>query len=90
MDRGKDWRKRVEVALGARVHLTSPHHPWQQETNENTNSPLRENFPKGTAFADVSDDEAATAYDALNRKPRKRLEFRTPLEVHCSEVLHLL
>lgn len=30
------------------------------------------------------------AYDKLNRRPHKRLGFRTPYEAHCSEVLYLI
>lgn len=29
-------------------------------------------------------------YDKLNRRPRKRLGYRTPYEVHYSETLHLI
>ena len=43
---------------------------------------------RGREFAGHA--EVAAVYDALNRRPRLRLGFRTPLEVHCSEVLHLL
>lgn len=60
------------------------------ETNEITNGLVREYFPKGTDFALAGDDEVAAVYIALNRRPRKRLGFRTPLEVHRSKMLHLL
>ena len=29
-------------------------------------------------------------YNKLNRRPRKRLGYRTPYEVHCSKTLHLI
>ena len=67
-----------------------PHHPGSGGTNEITNGLVREYFPKGTEFALAGDDEVAAVYVALNRRPRKRLGFRTPLEVHRSEMLHLL
>lgn len=51
---------------------------------------MREYFPKGTDFSAVSDEEVERVYDAINRRSHKRLGFRTPYEVHYSEVLHLL
>lgn len=51
---------------------------------------MREYFPKGTGFSAVSDEEVERVYDAINRRPHKRLGFRTPYEVHYSGVLQLL
>lgn len=67
-----------------------PHHPWQSGTSENTNGLLREYFLKGTDFSGDSDGEVERVYDAINRRPRKRLGFRTPYEAPSSEVLYLL
>ncbi|MDP2816223.1 MAG: IS30 family transposase, partial [Rectinemataceae bacterium] len=36
---------------------------------------------KGTDFSGVSDEEIARVEYALNTRPRKRLGYRTPLEV---------
>ena len=59
-------------------------------TNENANGLLREYFPKGESLARVSEKRVQEAYDKLNRRPRKRLGYRTPYEVHCSETLRLI
>ena len=59
-------------------------------TNENTNGLLREYFPKGEPLARVSEKRVQEAYDKLNRRPRKRLGYRTPYEVHCSETMRLI
>lgn len=50
-------------------------------TNENTNGLLRQFFPKGTSFADISDDDLQLIVDMINNRPRKRLNYLTPLEV---------
>ena len=68
----------------------SPHHPWEKGTVGNANGLIREYFPKGTDFASVTDDRVREVYDKLNRRPRKRLGWRTPWEAHYSEALHLL
>ena len=71
-------------------YLCEPHHPWQRGSNDNINGLVREYLPNGTDFPDVTASEVAEVYDALNRRPRKCLGFRTPREVHCSEALHLI
>ena len=59
-----------------------PHHPWRRGSNENTNGLLREYFPKGESLGCVSEKRVQEVYDKLNRRPRKRLGYRTPYEVH--------
>lgn len=92
LDRGMEFAdfEKVEAATGAVCYFALPHHPWQRGSNENTNGLIREYFPKGTDFANVSDGQVQAVYDAINHRPRKRHEYRTPWEVHHSTVLHLL
>lgn len=91
-DRGTEFadRPRVKEATGAELCFCAAHHPWEKGTVENTNGLLREYFPKGTDFSAVSDGDVARVYDAVNRRPRKRLGWRTPWEVFHGEALHLL
>lgn len=91
-DRGKEFAKHAEVteALNVEFFFALPHHPWQRGTSENTNGLLREYFPKGKSLDDVSDEEVRVVYDKLNRRPRKRLGYRTPHEVHYSTTLQLI
>ena len=90
--RGKEFANhaRVTADIGVEFYFALPHHPWQRGTNENANGLLRERFPKGESPARVSEKRVQEVYDKLNRRPRKRLGYRTPYEVHCSEVLHLI
>lgn len=92
LDRGKEFadHARVTDEIGVEFYFALPHHPWQRGTNENANGLLREYFPKGESLARMSEKHGQEAYDKLNRRPRKRLGYRTPYEVHCSEVLHLI
>lgn len=91
-DRGKEFAKHAEVtaALGVEFFFALPHHPWQRGTNENTNGLLREYFPKGKSLDGVSEEEVREVYDKINRRPRKRLGYRTPHEVHYSTSLQLI
>lgn len=91
-DRGMefaDW-PRVTREAGAEFYFCAAHHPWEKGTVENTNGLVREYFPKGTDFSGVTDGEVEEVYDAINRRPRKRLGWRAPWEVYHGEALHLL
>lgn len=90
VSRSTIYRAIARRELGVEFYFCEPHHPWQRGSNENTNGLVREYFPNGTDFPDVTASEVAEVYDALNRRPRKCLGFRTPREVHYSEALHLI
>ena len=91
-DRGKEFARwaEVEEALGVPFYFALPRHPWQRGTNENTNGLLREYFPKGKSLEGITPEEVQAVYDRLNMRPRKCLGYRTPWEVHHSQVLHLI
>lgn len=82
------WDQGVEMAehaqftvkTGCPVYFCDPHSPWQRPTNENTNGLIRDFFPKGTDFAQVTDEEVAHAQLLLNTRPRKVLGFLTPAD----------
>jgi len=81
----QEWRE-TETATNARVYFAHPYHSWERGTNENTNGLVRWYFPKGTDFRNVSEEEIANVEYALNTRPRKRLGYRTPLEVFNQSV----
>jgi len=82
-DNGREFAqfKRLEAALGVKVYFAHPYAAWERGTNENTNGLLREFFPKGSNFSTISPQAITQAVRALNHRPRKRLQFRTPAEV---------
>jgi IS30 family transposase len=81
-DRGKELsdHARFTIESGVKVFFADPHSPWQRGTNENTNGLLRQYFPKGTDLSrwDVRELQAVT--NALNSRPRKTFDWRTPAE----------
>ena len=70
-------------ATGVKACFCDPHSPWQRGTNENTNGLLRQHFPKGTDFTEVTDEEVLLAQDLLNGRPRKTLGWKTPAEAYA-------
>ncbi|MCI5669313.1 MAG: IS30 family transposase, partial [Oscillospiraceae bacterium] len=83
VDNGKEFAAHQELAeaTGMKVYFCEPYSPWQRGTNENTNGLLRQFFPKGTSFANISNDDLQIIVDMINNRPRKRLNFLTPFEV---------
>ena len=90
-DRGREFQLHgnVTAILGVEFYFAPAHQPWHRGTNENTNGLLREYFPKGFDFNNVSEEELQRVVEQLNRRPRKCLGYRTPAEVYFSTMLHL-
>jgi len=90
-DRGKELSAHAQFALetGTKVFFADPHSPWQRPTNENTNGLLRQYFPKGTDLSRWSDQDLEAVALALNNRPRKSLDWKTPAEVFEEQIRSL-
>jgi IS30 family transposase len=82
-DNGTEFARcrRLEKHLGMELYFAEPGRPHQRGTNENTNGLIRQFFPKGTDFRNVTHDEVREVENLLNKRPRKCLGYRTPREV---------
>jgi IS30 family transposase len=75
-----DWPT-IESVLRINCFFAHPYRSCERGANENINGLIRDYFPKKTDFTVVSEEEIARVEYDLNTRPRKRLGYRTPLEV---------
>lgn len=73
--------EKITQQINIHCYFAHPYHSWERGTNENTNDLIRYYFPKGTDFARVSEKEIKRVENLLNNRPRKCLNYLTPLEV---------
>lgn len=81
-DRGSEMarHKLFTDKTNMKVYFADPHSPWQRGTNENTNGLLRQYFPKGISFKNVTVKEIKFVQNQINGRPRKALGYKTPYE----------
>lgn len=82
-DNGKEFAKHVDIteALQANVYFANPYHAWERGLNENTNGLVRQYFPKNYDFTTLTIEQVIHVEYLLNTRPRKSLEYKTPIEV---------
>ena len=91
-DRGKEMSQHEALTANTqvKVYFCDPHSPWQKGSIENTNGLIRQYFPKGTDFSTVTKEELDFAENRLNNRPRRILEWKTPLEVAEQTLVNLV
>ena len=82
-DNGKEFANHMEIGqeLDAKVFFARPYHSWERGLNEHTNGLVRQYLPKHERLDFVSNGTIALVEERLNNRPRKVLQFRTPIEV---------
>ncbi len=68
--------------VGIPVFFADPYSSFQRGSNENTNMLLRGYLPKRANITELTQVELDDIAYELNSRPRKRLNFKTPLEVY--------
>ena len=81
-DNGKEFAKHETIAkaLDLNVYFARPYHSWERGANENTNGLIRQYFPKGSSFENLTHEQVMYVQNELNNRPRKKLGFLSPNE----------
>lgn len=66
---------------GMPVYFCHPYCSWERGTNENTNGLIRDFWPKGSSFEELSYYEIRRVESLLNERPRKVLNWSSPKEL---------
>ena len=79
-DNGPEFaaHKLITEYLGVVVYFADPYASWQKGTIENTNKLIRQYIPKKANFDDFTDKKIANIQKKINRRPRQKLNFKTP------------
>ena len=87
-DNGKEFANHASIdkALGSTTYFADPYSSWQRGSNENLNGLIRQYIPKSRPLSTVTDDELAKIEMLLNTRPRKRLGYKTPLEIFMTQI----
>lgn len=83
LDNGSEFAHHEQITeqLGAAVYFARPYSAWERGLNENTNGLLRQYLPKSTSFQNLTQHQIQAIVNEINQRPRKKLGYRTPLEV---------
>ena len=76
-DNGTEFARchRLEKHLGMELYFADPGCPYQRGTNENTNGLIRQYFPKGTDFRDISHNRGAAGGKTTQQPPPRVPRF---------------
>lgn len=82
-DNGSENTEHEEInkVLDIKSYFCEPYHSWEKGTVENTIGLIRRWLPKKTDLAQVSEVEIMEIENWLNNRPRKCLNYKTPLEI---------
>ncbi len=83
VDNGMEFasHEKLQKRTGTMIYFAHPKSPWERGLNEQVNGLLRQFFPKGTDFSQVTPAQLRWAVEKLNNRPRKSLDYQTPNEV---------
>ena len=71
----------VTKQLGAKGYFCHPYHSWEKGGVENFNGLVRQYLPKGTPFAELTNEKLQEIELEINQRPRKTLDIKSPSEL---------
>ncbi len=82
-DNGTEFSRWEYVArkLEAEYYFAHPYSSWERGLNEYSNKLIRQYIPKKSDFDNIDDSYILRITDKLNKRPRKLLGFRMPIDL---------
>jgi IS30 family transposase len=80
-DNGKEfaYHEQVSKIINSDFYFAHPYSSWERGLNENTNGLIRQYLPKKSCMKEISQENVNSIMEKLNSRPRKALNFDTPL-----------
>jgi len=91
LDNGKEFAGHEDFTdvTGIKVYFCRPSSPEERGANENTNGLIRQYIPKGSDITKVTKTRIKFIERSLNSRPRKTLNFLTPIEAESDGKVQL-
>lgn len=85
-DNGLEFAEHEQIAekLEAKFYFAHPYSSWERGLNEYTNKLIRQYIPKKTSFENITNMEINEITMKINKRPRKKLDYKNPLLVFLS------
>ncbi|HQH63126.1 MAG TPA: IS30 family transposase [Clostridiales bacterium] len=80
----------MENGRGTQVYYAHPYSSYERGINENWNGIVRRFIPKGKSFDNLKQEDLQRICHYINTMPRKRLGYRTPLDLWNEAIRHIL
>ena len=81
-DNGTEFtnHENIAKALNVQYFFATPYASYERGSIENLNGLIRQYVPKGKGFDNIEEDELNIIENKLNNRPRKVLDFLSPVE----------
>ena len=73
----------IQNKLDIQCYFATPYHSWERGSNENLNGLIRQYLPKGACLRQVTQADCDRIARALNARPRKRHNYKTPVQIYA-------
>jgi len=83
-DNGTEFHqyKKIEEAHPVKFYFANPYHSWERGSNEHVNGLIRQYLSKTESMERVTQQQCDRIAIALNTRPRKRFNYKTPEEMY--------
>jgi IS30 family transposase len=91
-DNGSEFASSEDMEAEGRtqVYYAHPYSAFERGTNENWNGIVRRFIPKGMSFDKLMDDDLQRITHYINTLPRKRFNYKTPLDLWNEQLCDIL